>query len=146
MKDKETRFYNDIYEQVPDLYPFMPKVYGFERKEKETTIIMQNMSHNGNFNTMDIKLSDVYKDKYNISDMFQSGYKINLTGYKIVDAEGDILEKRRGFYSELNKKRFFELLRRFFRSEKDQQVDIDLIQKIIKFLTDLKALIFKKDY
>ena len=131
-KDGELAFYRDIYPTVPKLHEFLPRVYDISQKNNAFVIKMQNLTRNGNFSLLDMKLTnDVNKRK--ITQDFYNKYFFYVPGYAIKDENGIIIERRYKFCKGATEQQMFDLFARFFNFESAENAHQKL-SKIIDFI------------
>lgn len=132
VKNGELIFYRDVYPTVPDLHQFLPRVHDILQKDDAFIVKLQNLTRNGDFSMMDIKLTND-KNKRKIAPDFYNKYYFYIPGYAIKDGNGTVVEKRLKFCKNVSETQVFDLFNRFFGFESPEAAQKKL-GKIIDFI------------
>lgn len=132
VKNNELIFYRDKYPILQQIHCLLPRVYEIIHKNSEFIIKFDNLVKNGDFNMMDIKLTND-KNKQHVAPDFYNKYYFYIPGYVIKDPSGVVIEKRQKFSKRVSEKQMFDIFKRFFGSCNPEIIEIK-VKKVLDFL------------
>ena len=95
---------------------------------------------------MDLKLADKDKAKYQ-SVPFWLKYQVTVTGYKILNEQKEILEKRHKIYLYTRIDDIFDIFIRFFKTPTNTKQDIlQYIKEMIDQIDDIRSIVSENKY
>lgn len=91
-------------------------------------------------------MADIDKVKYHSLQVWRK-YRVNLCGYRVVDSEGETLEKQAKQYLYLPIKETMDIFDRVFLEDKvDTQWKTEQIDQIIKIAESLLNIVIRTDF
>ena len=132
VKENEFIFYKEKYPNMPQIHPLLPEVYEIIQVNEKQVIKFENLTKNGDFNMIDLKLTND-KNKRNVASEFYSKYFFYIPGYVIKDPQGNVIEKRFKFSKRINERQIRDMFKRFFGAE-DAEKTVGKVKKVIEFI------------